>query len=104
MHGEKCDVITLFHVLEHLHDPRETLVSLKSHLQPQEKILIEVPNTDESLLKLYKNKGFVEFYWSCHLYVFTVKTLEKAPKRRPTRSYWVRFLSPADSKKYKNRD
>jgi 2-polyprenyl-3-methyl-5-hydroxy-6-metoxy-1,4-benzoquinol methylase len=77
MHGEQYDVITLFHVLEHLHDPRETLVSLKSHLQPQGKILIEVPNADEALLKLYKNKGFMEFYWSCHLFLFTVKTLEK---------------------------
>lgn len=78
LQGEQYDLITLFLVLEHLHDPREILKSLKSHLLPKGKILIEVPNADDALLKLYKNKGFQEFnYWGCHLFIYTDRSLEK---------------------------
>lgn len=72
------DVITLFHVLEHLKDPREVLNQLNKKLKQNGKIIIEVPNADDALLKLYKNKAFSKFtYWSCHLYLFTNKTMCK---------------------------
>ncbi len=75
---EWYDIITMFHVLEHLKDPKQTLKDLGKLLNPRGRILIETPNVNDALLTLYKNKAFSEFtYWSCHLYLFNPYTLKK---------------------------
>jgi len=78
---EKYDVITLFHVVEHLVNPIETLEKLKKHLKPNGILLIEVPNADDALLTLFNSETFATFtYWSCHVYLyndFTLKSLLK---------------------------
>lgn len=74
----KYDVITLFHVLEHLVNPIEILEELKQFLEPNGIIVIEVPNADDALLTLYENEKFADFtYWSCHLYLYNNFTLKK---------------------------
>lgn len=76
--GEKYDVITLFHVLEHLPDPKGILLKLAGFLAKDGQIVIEVPNADDVLLTLYKSKAFSEFtYWSCHLFLFNLKTIQE---------------------------
>ena len=47
------DVITIFHVLEHLDNPIETLNKIKKYLKPNGKIIIEVPNGNDILLSKY---------------------------------------------------
>jgi len=70
------DVITLFHVLEHLPDPIIELQNLKKLLNSNGKIIIEVPNSNDALLSLYKSKAFSNFtYWSPHLFLFNEETL-----------------------------
>ncbi len=74
---EGYDIITMFHVLEHIPDPKSILVKLSEILADGGQIIVEVPNADDALLILYKNKPFSNFtYWSCHLFLFTAKTLE----------------------------
>lgn len=74
---DKYDIITLFHVLEHLPDPKTILAELSKFLKEEGKIIIEVPNSDDALLKLYQSDAFSDFtYWSCHLFLFNTKTLE----------------------------
>jgi 2-polyprenyl-3-methyl-5-hydroxy-6-metoxy-1,4-benzoquinol methylase len=74
---EGYDIITLFHVLEHLPDPKSILVELSKIIADVGKIIVEVPNADDALLTLYNNEPFSNFtYWSCHLFLFTSKTLE----------------------------
>ncbi|TCL69973.1 methyltransferase family protein [Hydrogenispora ethanolica] len=76
------DVITLFHVLEHLPDPISTLKELAMKLNPGGYIIIEVPNANDALLTFYRNEAFSEFtYWSCHLFLFTTHTLELVGKK-----------------------
>jgi 2-polyprenyl-3-methyl-5-hydroxy-6-metoxy-1,4-benzoquinol methylase len=71
------DIITIFHVLEHISDPKAILVELSKLLTDGGQILVEVPNADDALLTLYENVPFSHFtYWSCHLYLYTMKTLQ----------------------------
>jgi SAM-dependent methyltransferase len=71
------DIITLFHVLEHLADPRETLRELSVLLHEEGQIFIEVPHAEDALLTLYRCEAFSHFtYWSCHLYLFNATTLK----------------------------
>lgn len=74
---EGYDVITIFHVLEHIPDPKSILGELSELLADGGQIIVEVPNADDALLKLYNNEPFSKFtYWSCHLFLFTAKTLQ----------------------------
>jgi 2-polyprenyl-3-methyl-5-hydroxy-6-metoxy-1,4-benzoquinol methylase len=74
----KFDIITLFHVLEHLPDPVGYLRRLAGHLSEDGKIFVEVPNSNDALLGLYKCEAFAQFtYWSCHLFLFNPSTLAR---------------------------
>ena len=67
----------MFHVLEHLPDPKAILSELSEMLADGGQIIMEVPNADDALLTLYNNEPFSNFtYWSCHLFLYTAKTLE----------------------------
>ena len=71
------DIITMFHVLEHIPDPKLILGELSEILANDGQIIVEVPNADDALLTLYNNEPFSNFtYWSCHLFLFTPKTLK----------------------------
>lgn len=72
----QADVITLFHVLEHLEDPLSYLKEFRNYLSPDGLMIIEVPNADDALLSLYDCKAFADFtYWICHIYLYTLSTL-----------------------------
>lgn len=73
---EKFDVITLFHVFEHLPNPKMWLKELNAHLTQGGYLVIEVPNANDALISLYENQQFADFtYWSAHLFLYTVKSL-----------------------------
>lgn len=74
----KFDLITMFHVLEHLPDPKETLQEMTSKLKENGELIIEVPNSKDALITVFNNKGFKNFtYWGCHLFLFNEGTLKK---------------------------
>lgn len=73
----KYDLITAFHVIEHLVDPVKTLRQLANLMQENGRLVIEVPNSDDALLTLYDSINFKNFtYWSQHLYMFNSSTLK----------------------------
>ena len=73
----KYNIITLFHVLEHLADPLSILKNLMEILSNDGTLIIETPNANDALLSLYQNTAFADFtYWSCHLYLYSMKSLE----------------------------
>lgn len=77
LNGE-YDIITMFHVLEHLKDPKNVVIKLLEYLKDDGELIIEVPNEDDALLTLYKCKPFGNFtHWCCHLFCFNKKTLIK---------------------------
>lgn len=72
------DLITAFHVIEHLTDPRAMLGQLAGVLAPSGRIVIEVPNADDALLTLYESDAFQRFaYWSQHLWLFNAQTMRR---------------------------
>jgi 2-polyprenyl-3-methyl-5-hydroxy-6-metoxy-1,4-benzoquinol methylase len=74
--GQDYDLITAFHVVEHLLDPRAMLKELATHLGSQGRLVIEVPSSEDALLTLFDNDAFQRFtYWSQHLYLFNAETL-----------------------------
>lgn len=91
--NEKYDLITLFHVLEHLMDPLDVLISMKKHLNPNGKIIIEVPNSDDALLTLYQNEDFKNFsYWSCHLFLYNSTTLKELLEKAGYKIYYIKQI------------
>jgi len=70
------DVVSLFHVLEHLKDPVAALRGIRERLAPGGQLVVEVPHADDALLSVYESENFKNFtYWTCHLYLFTEATL-----------------------------
>ena len=74
--GNDFDVITSFHVFEHLADPRGMLQRLAKHLRSNGRFILEVPSSDDALLTLYESEPFQKFtYWSQHLFLFNAATM-----------------------------
>lgn len=74
--GGGYDLITAFHVVEHLQNPITLLEALASRLKDGGSLVIEVPSSEDALLTLYDNSAFQSFtYWSQHLFLFNADTL-----------------------------
>ncbi len=76
--GREYDLITAFHVVEHLPDPRTELRKSAARLNSGGCLVIEVPNSEDALLTLYDCDAFQRFtYWSQHLFLFNAETLRR---------------------------
>ncbi len=76
--GGGYDLITAFHVVEHLPDPREMLQKLAVCLKDRGRLVIEVPSSEDALLTLYESDAFQRFtYWSQHLFLLNAETLRR---------------------------
>ena len=74
--NQKFDVITLWHVLEHVENLKNTIKVLKSLLQPEGRIVVAVPNYKSYDAEFYKE------YWAAydvprHLWHFSQKAIHK---------------------------
>lgn len=107
LNGKKIDIITLWHVLEHVTDLDETLSFFKEHLANDGTLIIAVPNYTSADSKYYKE------YWAGydvprHIYHFELNTVSlllqrfgfKHVQSLPMKfdSYYVSMLS----EKYKS--
>jgi len=68
------DLITMWHVLEHLHEPLKDLKTIRKLLSDHGSILIEVPNSDSPAAKLFRSDWY---QWDLprHLSHFTPQSL-----------------------------
>jgi 2-polyprenyl-3-methyl-5-hydroxy-6-metoxy-1,4-benzoquinol methylase len=101
------DAITLWHVLEHVHQLHSYIDRLKSLLKPNGKLFIAVPNYESLDGSIYK------LYWAAydvprHLYHFTPKAIETLMNHHGlklinTKPMWFdSFYISLLSSKYKN--
>ena len=112
----KFDIISLFHVFEHLSTPLEVLKQLRRKLNEKGKIIIEVPHANDALLSLYDIDEFKKFtFWSEHLILHTRGSLDtylkkagfkniiiKSYQRYPLSNhlYWLSKKSPGGYHEY----
>ena len=99
---KKFDAITLFHVLEHIHDLEQTLKILHGKLKRRGNLYIAVPNFNSYDSMLYK-ENWASLDVPRHLYHFTTETMEKLAKEHNLKikavkpmifdSYYVSILS-----------
>jgi 2-polyprenyl-3-methyl-5-hydroxy-6-metoxy-1,4-benzoquinol methylase len=96
------NVITLWHVLEHLHDPTETLKSLIKHLDNKGILIIAVPNYDSwdahhyrSLWAAYDVPRHIHHYNQKAMDSLVNKLGMKIVKKHPMKfdAYFVSLLS-----------
>ena len=71
----KFDLITIYHVLEHMDQPKDFLNYIKFFLNENGKIVIEVPNVNGYGFKKNKDKWF--YLQKEHLYYFNENSLAK---------------------------
>jgi SAM-dependent methyltransferase len=77
-----CDLIFVYHVLEHIEDPIRFLKDVKKKLSQSGKLIIEVPNVDDVLVSAYKIKNHLDFYWEiAHKYYFSKDSLRQVLDR-----------------------
>jgi SAM-dependent methyltransferase len=81
-HEQKFDLITAFHVFEHLSDPLSVLKELANLLSQNGELIIEVPSSNDALLTIYESTEFSNFtYWKDHLFLFNSKTFADLVKK-----------------------
>ena len=87
--NDKYDIITLFHVLEHIPYQIETLKKIKKQLSKNGKVIIEVPSAQDFLLSLSEFKKFT--FWSEHLILHTEKSLRTILKKSGFRKIQIKY-------------
>jgi 2-polyprenyl-3-methyl-5-hydroxy-6-metoxy-1,4-benzoquinol methylase len=92
--NQKYDVITAFHVVEHLQNPKDVLQQLSELLaKGGGEMIVEVPSSDDALLTLYENSAFRNFtYWSQHLFLFNAKTMAELVKQAGLKLNWIKHI------------
>ena len=86
------DVITLFHVLEHIPKQVETLKEIRKKIKKNGKIIIEVPSALDYLIFI-DLPAFKKFtFWSEHLILHTEKSLKKVLKASGFKKIRVNYL------------
>ncbi len=73
--AESLDLISLFHVIEHVSDPVAVINSLKGLLRPGGVIVIETPNVDSLDAKLFRERFWGGYHFPRHWHLFSEHTL-----------------------------
>lgn len=74
----RLEVVTLFHVLEHLRAPIEVLSELRGKMAPGAHLIVEVPHSRDFLFETLGSQAFKNFtFWSEHLVLHTRQSLER---------------------------
>ncbi len=69
------DVVTMFHVLEHLNSPSHQLREIHRILKPAGRVVIEVPNVENWIRRLLKRSSWT--FNEEHYYHFSFRTLQR---------------------------
>jgi SAM-dependent methyltransferase len=71
------DLITMFHVIEHVDRPAVVLRKLASWLSPEGVVALETPNVDSIDARLFKNRHWGGYHFPRHWNLFSPPTLHR---------------------------
>ncbi len=91
--AEEYDVITLWHVLEHVHQPHLLLQELKKHLTTQGILFLSVPNINSWQYKLYGSNAF-HLDIPRHIIHYSPQTIKLLLHKNGYRILTIRHFSP----------
>lgn len=80
LHDESYDVITLNHVIEHLHDPASCLSKCKELLRPGGHLIIRTPNADSLGHRVFRESWF-PLEVPRHFYIFSAQSLRSLAEK-----------------------
>jgi 2-polyprenyl-3-methyl-5-hydroxy-6-metoxy-1,4-benzoquinol methylase len=77
---EKFDLVTMFHVIEHVPDPRKILSevyrALKKNQEKSGLLVIETPNSQDALVSKFQVQEYLDWtYWSHHPLLYSASSL-----------------------------
>ena len=72
---ESIDVVTMFHVIEHVSDPRVVLEKIFDWLRPDGVVAIETPNVDSLDFRLFRRSFWGGYHIPRHWHLFNKETL-----------------------------
>ena len=75
--GIEFGAVFMFHVLEHVKNPKDFLENALSLLKKEGFLLIEVPNIEDILVSTYKIPLYLDFYYQpAHTHYFSKRAIE----------------------------
>ena len=90
---KKFDLITMFHVLEHVPNQIGTLKKIHSKLIKKGKVIIEVPHAEEFMIIQEELKEYRDFvFWSEHLVLHTYNSLREVLKKSGFKKIKINFF------------
>ena len=104
--SNKYDIITLWHSLEHVLDLEQSVVFLKTKLNPEGKIVVAAPNHNSFDAKYYRDK-WAAYDTPRHIWHFDQNSIEKVFGScglvliEKKKSFWDAFYVSILSEKYK---
>ena len=78
LRNEKFDLITMFHVIEHVSDPRDVISRLAQSLNPGGVLALETPNLQSLDARLFRAGLWGGYHFPRHWHIFTPVSLTKA--------------------------
>jgi SAM-dependent methyltransferase len=75
------DLVTMFHVLEHVDAPDRLVASVAGWLSPQGMLAIETPNLDALDRRLFADRYWGGYHFPRHWHLFVAGTLARLVKR-----------------------
>ena len=72
--GERFDIITLFHSLEHIDDPLPVLIELRESLEDKGMLIVELPIKSKYLWNLYR-ENYYPLDPPRHIYLYSLESL-----------------------------
>ncbi len=74
--SEQFDIICMFHVFEHIREPKTFLEKCRRLLSTTGLVIIEVPYIEDPLISIYNIEEFKDFYFQpMHPFVHSIESL-----------------------------
>ena len=92
--AKQFEVITLWHVLEHVPDPLETLLCLKALVKPEGLVAVEVPNVEQNRTRPMYRSDLEDYPVERqeHLFYYSSQSLQNASARAGLKVLGLKYV------------